>query len=253
MRERFVVVRKPHDPWHGAIRWVTGTVLVYLMLSLIWLAVWFSVTNVSAHHLSTWILGAVPEVFLTLGLLMALRYLIHHLLWSPVQSRVMLDELTGCLRPAAFWERFAESVTNSYRLHEPLTFAFLDLDDFKKINDNYGHQAGDSVLKAFGHLLQTEVRETDVIGRLGGEEFGWVLPSSEPQEAEKAVLRLLEHWAQVTDLKAKPTFSGGLASISGTENEPVSAWELAKAADQALYRVKAAGKANVAIAGEPLP
>lgn len=239
--------RITQDPWIRLERMIGAVVAGYVVLSvLLWVRVWYALPPAVLHWGS---LGMGGQALLTLGLLVTLRGLVRRHLWHPLQRRAVHDDLTGSYRPAVFWEQFAQQVALAYRQQQPLAFAFLDLDDFKQINDQYGHAIGDAVLRVFGQHLAGQARAGDIVGRLGGEEFGWLLPGATVAEAQAAVERFL------TRVRAAPreeipavTFSGGVAGVTGRETPPVSVWELAEAADRALYRVKAAGKAQIAVA-----
>lgn len=121
-----------------------------------------------------WETGALAWVF-TLGLLLVIRHAVVSRLVRPLRQRAMVDALTGVRRPDVFWEQ-AEIVTRALTAaHSSWVFTYLDLDDFKQVNDILGHQAGDTVLRAFGTLLKAHARQNDLVDRLGGEEFGWIL------------------------------------------------------------------------------
>ena len=118
------------------------------------------------------------------------------------------------------------------RLAADDTVIMLDLDHFKQVNDNFGHPAGDEVLRVFGRVLRGTVRGRDTVGRLGGEEFLIVL--APPEGAEVLLQRLRAEW--LTERPFPVTFSAGIAVSAGDPDETVSL------ADQALYQAKAAGR-----------
>jgi len=118
------------------------------------------------------------------------------------------------------------------RLSSEDTVIMLDLDDFKQVNDTFGHAAGDAVLRVFGHVLGGTVRGRDIVGRFGGEEFLVVLPSVEGADA--FLSRLRDEW--LTERPFPVTFSAGIAASVGDPDETVSL------ADQALYQAKKAGR-----------
>jgi diguanylate cyclase (GGDEF)-like protein len=188
-------------------------------------------------------------VALTLALFAVLWSIIRHDLWLPLQYQADHDDLTGLRRPASFWAACTQQVAAAVHGQYALAFVFVDLDNFKAINDQHGHAVGDSVLQAAGRVFRDAARTTDVLGRLGGEEFGWVLPGATAREAALATERVLEGWQSLTIAGLSGlTFSAGVASMTGHEAVALSAWDLARAADRALYQAKAAGKARVALA-----
>ncbi len=100
------------------------------------------------------------------------------------------DPLTGCLNRRGILERLKEELERSERTGEPLCVAMCDLDHFKKINDTYGHQTGDDVLKGFVHIIRSQLRPYDQIGRLGGEEFLIIIPNITEAYAKNTLERL---------------------------------------------------------------
>lgn len=135
------------------------------------------------------------------------------------------------------------------RVNTPLSFCILDLDHFKIINDTYGHQAGDMVLKKFTHLCSSIVRSSDVVVRLGGEEFGVLLPSTNMQEAKILAERVRkELQAQTLTLETHQAFnvtvSIGVAEFN-PERHKDEHIDLIGLADKALYKAKQSGRNKV--------
>ncbi|NMP23983.1 GGDEF domain-containing protein [Sulfobacillus harzensis] len=249
-REHLSANRDFRDPWTRIEHLVGAYVTGYVVLSVI---LWFGVWRVMPRHfIRLWVVGSGGEGILTAILLVTLRLLVRRHLWWPLHQQAAHDGLTGLYRPTVFWEHFGHQVALAYRHQQPLAFAFLDLDDFKQINDHYGHATGDAVLRAFGQYLRQQARAGDIVGRLGGEEFGWLLPGATVTDAQVAVERFLT-LVRSDPIEQNPeiTFSGGIAGLTGHETHPLSAWELAEAADRALYQVKAAGKAQIVMASSP--
>lgn len=148
------------------------------------------------------------------------------------------------------WERMlAESFDRCRASGESACLLLFDLDHFKRINDELGHVAGDAVLQGFARFLRQSVREADIVGRYGGEEFGVVLPDTTLAEAGQIVDRLMASVrAQVRDdpVAFPCTASAGLADYRPTM-ENYHAW--LKEADRCLYRAKARGRDRVVVAG----
>ncbi len=121
------------------------------------------------------------------------------------------------------------------------SLAMIDLDHFKQVNDSFGHDAGDQILRAFGQALRTAVRAFDTPARFGGEEFLLLLPEVDSSGAVTVLSRLKEAWGEV---RPRPvTFSAGVANIVAADT-PRSALHVA---DAALYRAKAAGRNRVEV------
>ncbi len=160
------------------------------------------------------------------------------------------DGLTGLLNHSITKERLSQEVERARRQTEPLSFAMLDLDNFKLVNDTYGHASGDRVLKSLAHLLRQRLRSTDTIGRVGGEEFAVIFPNTEEQKAARIMQELCEGFAKIRHYNGEEeflvSFSCGVASFPDFERADM----LSEAADIAMYAAKAAGRSRVFTASE---
>jgi diguanylate cyclase (GGDEF)-like protein len=158
-----------------------------------------------------------------------------------------IDPLTSVLNRRAFSERLLPEIERSQRLKRSFALLFLDLDDFKLLNDTRGHGAGDEALTALVRLLRRELREQDFIGRHGGEEFVVALPACDLARAGEVAERLRQQ-LQMLAIPATPTgavltVSIGVAVLRARE----TADSLVARADRAMYAAKAAGRNRVAI------
>ena len=159
----------------------------------------------------------------------------------------LTDGLTQVENRRSLEERLNEMWQHSVRLHEPIALVMCDIDKFKSVNDQHGHQAGDSVLKEFAQLLKAEAREIDRVGRYGGEEFLLILPGTVLDAAVTFAERLREkvehHTFSYTGGTLCRTMSCGVA---GSPHPRVKDQEeLLKAADNALYVAKETGRNRV--------
>ncbi|MCL4318533.1 MAG: GGDEF domain-containing protein [Firmicutes bacterium] len=237
------------SPWPRIQRWVNCTVAGYL--GLLALLSWWILDMVSKTQAEEVVYPLILTVILTVAFLIALRIIVHRGLVLPLQDQADHDDMTGLCRPGPFWVRAERQLRDAVTTHHPLALIFFDLDDFKQLNDSNGHVIGDAVLRAVGRLMQTQARQDDTVGRLGGEEFGWVMPCATVDEAVSAAHRLLNACRTCTiEGVVGVTFSAGVAGYHGIESDPPSTWDLARWADRALYRAKAAGKDRV-LAAEP--
>ena len=165
-----------------------------------------------------------------------------------VQRQAVTDELTGLANRRRFMEALATEIDRTERLGGGLAVLISDLDDFKVINDSYGHQAGDDVLRAFARVLSEHVREVDTVARLGGEEFALILPETQADGVAALGERLREALREVR-VRVDGTEVGITASFGAAEHAAgESADELLSRADVALYRAKAGGKDQVVLA-----
>lgn len=157
------------------------------------------------------------------------------------------DALTGVLRRRAIYERLEEEVARAAREEAPLCVGMLDIDHFKRVNDEFGHSVGDSVLREVVRSATTVLRPYDSIGRVGGEEFLVVLPGANGFAAQTALTRIRAMVA------ATPVYVGGenisiTVSLGGAAHCGESLDELVARADAALYEAKNTGRDRVVMA-----
>jgi diguanylate cyclase (GGDEF)-like protein len=172
-----------------------------------------------------------------------------------LEQRLMTDEKTGLFNFREFQRRLREEWNRAERYGTPLSVIFLDLDDFKQLNDTLGHQAGDRALEQFATLVSGGARASDVAARYGGEEFAIVLPHTDAEMGVRVAERILaavREFVFVEELTpTRITVSAGVATYSA-ESTIDSMDALVRAADQALYRAKDAGKDCVVSHGSAL-
>ena len=158
------------------------------------------------------------------------------------------DQLTGSLNRRGLDDVFEREIARSERRKAPLCIAMLDLDDFKKLNDTYGHSAGDEALIHLVRVIKDTLRTMDVIARFGGEEFMIVLPDTGMEDAMQTVTRvqreLTKRIFMHNNERLLITFSAGVALRAEGEDQV----SMVKRADEALYKAKRAGKNRVVAA-----
>jgi diguanylate cyclase (GGDEF)-like protein len=165
----------------------------------------------------------------------------------------MTDPLTGCANRRHFIERAQDVIALAGRRRMPLSLAILDLDDFKQVNDRFGHPAGDAVLAMVGSVIDEHMRPTDLAGRIGGEEFALLMPDTHAAGARLLADRLRvaigEAMVQIDDAEIRVTSSLGVAGMRSGENFG----QLYARADTALYRAKQSGRNRVVSASDARP
>ncbi|MFI5180243.1 MAG: GGDEF domain-containing protein [Thermoanaerobaculia bacterium] len=193
-----------------------------------------------------WNLVVEGSIFITLTLITsALR---RHVEEQRLLART--DSLTGVANRRAFYERAELELSRARRFHEPLSVAYVDVDDFKRINDDLGHDAGDELLTNVAGIFQRRVRTTDLVARLGGDEFALLLPSTGSEASLTLLSELFQTLGAEMERQAWPiTFSIGAVTFL---RPPASVDDVLRHVDELMYRVKEEGKAGVKHAIFPL-
>jgi diguanylate cyclase (GGDEF)-like protein len=161
-----------------------------------------------------------------------------------VERQALVDGLTGLANRRAASDALHAEAARAGRLETPLSVVLADLDGFKEVNDEHGHAVGDAVLRAFAEVLRDTLRESDLAGRWGGEEFLLLLPGADREGAAQLAERVRVGLAarripSVPELRVTASF--GVAEYAGETNTE----QLVAAADDALYRAKRGGKDRV--------
>ncbi|MBI2058794.1 MAG: diguanylate cyclase [Nitrospirae bacterium] len=168
-------------------------------------------------------------------------------LYQKVRALSTMDGLTGLLNHLNLHKRLYVELLRALRYQRPLSCIMLDLDHFKLINDTYGHQAGDRILKDVSEIIQTTVREVDIAARYGGEEFFIILPETAVDEAQRVAERMRDSIAKHSFFAEghviKVTASFGVASFP--QAKIMHKNQLIRHADQALYEAKNSGRDRV--------
>ncbi len=163
------------------------------------------------------------------------------------------DDLTGLNNRRAFYEQGEQAILQARRYKQPLSLIMLDIDHFKAINDELGHAAGDDVLRKLADVLRSEQREGDVLGRLGGEEFGILIADASKSEAS-AIADELRKCVESCELihatsRIQLSISVGVSTLKAEQGLS----ELVASADRALYAAKRAGRNRVVVSASVAP
>ncbi|WP_081934144.1 GGDEF domain-containing protein [Massilia sp. 9096] len=158
-----------------------------------------------------------------------------------------VDSLTGLPNRAQLYERLGEALARSRRGASATACLFLDIDHFKSINDSLGHASGDEALREFGRRLQSSVRETDLVGRLAGDEFVIVLEGGEqPACAQAVAQKIIEAMRAPFFIAGAPLHASTSIGIAVSSGEDDDADGILRRADEALYAAKRAGRGGFA-------
>lgn len=155
------------------------------------------------------------------------------------------DGLTGLNNSRSFYEQASLVLRLSRRKARPITLAYVDLDNFKKANDMMGHLYGDDLLRKVAEVFRANLRSSDLVARMGGDEFAILLPETSAADALKALEKILHHLVEVPQLKAcSVTASIGAVSYSAA---PGDLEQLIRSADELMYKVKRMSKNHVLV------
>ena len=210
---------------------VTITFMVILGQGMFWVGVTISIIApmLIAPTLSWYMVGLLIRVYQ---------------LEKVQRELATFDELTGLMMRRAFFENCETLRKTIERNKNSISLAYVDIDNFKKINDIYGHAGGDEVLKSFATGLHENLRKSDLIGRIGGEEFAIALPYTDLEGSihvlEKIRLSSKKNDVKFFDRSIEYTISIGVTLFD--ESNPVDLDQLTRQADVALYKAKNSGK-----------
>ena len=154
------------------------------------------------------------------------------------------DVLTGVANGRFFYELANIEISRASRYKRPFSVAYIDVDNFKVVNDRFGHSVGDSLLRLVAGTIRNNIRESDIIARLGGDEFALMLPETGYESAQTVISRVQKNLLDVMQKNGWPvTFSIGVATFI---EPPNSVDEIVKKADELMYSVKNKGKNSIA-------
>ncbi len=231
-----------HDRRSFAGRFVLAVLVALVLVMLVRLATaWaiptstdlFEPTLIQSAYISSFSFGML---LLTIGLLLQAT----KRMTDELQHLVTHDMLTGALSRRALFEQGEVEIERGRRSGAPLSALMLDLDHFKRVNDEHGHLVGDRVLRDFTVRVQALLRRPDHLGRFGGEEFVVLLPGTGPQQALAVAQRILD--SRTAD-PALPACTVSIGVVTQARGEPLDA--LIERADAALYRAKANGRNRI--------
>jgi len=158
---------------------------------------------------------------------------------TQLEDLVIHDPLTRVLNARAFSERLAQELRRNRRYGRPLSLLYLDLDDFKIVNDSHGHQTGNAVLRLVAEAIRGAMRQADIVGRMGGDEFAVLMPETASDVAEAAAGRLAKSLREA--FHGNPSVTASIGIVSCTD-AAVGPDDVLHKADRAMYEAKSKGK-----------
>jgi diguanylate cyclase (GGDEF)-like protein len=210
----------------SVVIWQLASYLAGEVYPSFWIPVWNSVSRL---------------LFILAGVVLLDRF---HQNLQMERNFARTDFLTGTANRRAFFEIASIEIIRAARYSHPLSIIYLDLDGLKIVNDSYGHKAGDALLRLVGRTISRSLRTSDLVARVGGDEFCVLLPESGEKAASRAATRIFERLnAKMVDENYPTTFSFGV--VSYVHGYPKSVEELIQEADTVMYEVKKTGKNNI--------
>jgi diguanylate cyclase (GGDEF)-like protein len=245
----------------GIVDYLTGPDISFLIFYLVpvSLAAWFGGRPAGALiallSAATWFLADVttqaPSVhsFIpfwngigNLGFFLVVAYMISALraVLEREKASARTDFLTGILNRRPFFEAADIEINRARRYQRPLTIAYMDLDNFKLVNDLFGHDVGDTLLRSVAETMKNNIRKIDLIGRMGGDEFVLLLPETGYEPARTVIRKIQERLLEVARKHGWPvTFSIGAVTFV---DSPATVDEMIRMADHLMCAVKKSGK-----------
>jgi len=231
--------------WFGR----SGAAATGVLGALLWTVADLAARQELHAGLSAWNGFTRLAIFLSIGLLTArVRDDRDHLTILLERERTLArtDRVTGLPNSRGFLEVLMTEASRSRRTARPLCLAYIDLDNFKRINDTFGHAAGDTVLGRAASLIRDTIRSSDVPGRIGGDEFVVLFWEADLQAAEGVAQRICES-LNALETGYPGTGLGASIGVAWCETAPESVEQILQRADQAMYEAKQRGKRRVVV------
>jgi diguanylate cyclase (GGDEF)-like protein len=231
----------------AAVGWFAGSRTYAAAVAVIAAAAAAGVTLYAAPSTALGHVLAAAAVRLLLYLVVLVALGAMRRLQDEHEQAALTDPVTRAANARGFRAHAATELDRSRRYGRPLSVLYLDIDDFKSVNDRFGHEAGDGVLRDVSHALSCTVRAVDTVARLGGDEFAVLMPETPASAAGVAAERSRSELARLTTPDGEAVrCSMGLATFT---EPPESVTELVRAADRLMYEAKANGKERIERAG----
>ncbi|MBI9073922.1 MAG: diguanylate cyclase [Desulfatibacillum sp.] len=225
------------------------------------ISVMFDITAVETDMRTNTIYVFALTAAISLAMLGVIWFLVSRLArrlsraYETIEAMSITDELTSLYNRRHFQTRLEEELGRAQRYDSPLSLMIIDIDHFKRVNDDFGHQSGDAVLREFAIRLRASVRKTDVAARWGGEEFAVILTESGVDQARLAAEKIRQtmeanQFGALAGARISVTASFGVASLDLLPEDKRSDSEmLIKLADEALYMAKQSGRNRTVVGG----
>ena len=223
--------------------WFVGKragISVSILSGVVWTAIALATTHTYEHPaIPIWnIVSKFGFLLIFANILASLKKVLEH-----EQELARTDHLTGVANRRYFFEVANMEVKRARRHDRPFSVTYMDIDNFKAINDSYGHSVGDSLLQSISKTIKSNVRDIDIVARLGGDEFAILMPETDSASAYAVVERIQESLMRVVRKNLWPvSFSIGVATWA---RPPQTVDDMLRDADMLMYSVKSSGKNRI--------
>ncbi len=223
------------------VTWYAG-IKIGILLSILCSVMWF-VAAIFSHNHQVPLAIVVWNSIVRLGFFIIISSVLHY--FKSERENARMDYLTGIPNRRHFEEILSSEIHRSSRYDHPLTVVYMDVDNFKSINDTFGHRAGDKVLTAISSTLGSYIRTSDEIARLGGDEFAILLVETDEHDARKFISKVQNKLlSKMESLSLPTTFSFGIVTCySCIKNTR----EIMHIADTSMYHSKKSGKNRISL------
>jgi diguanylate cyclase (GGDEF)-like protein len=229
----------------GLVAWFAGPVLG-ACTAAISAGIWLTADIADGLHSRVLIVGLNTATRLGLFLIIVYVLSVLHNAIRHLQQASRTDNLTGAANSASLYDSLDKELDRLNRYGHPLTLVYLDLDGFKAVNDQFGHLVGDKVLRLVADCAKSRLRKTDVVARMGGDEFAFLCPETDEEAARAALTEVVARVGDEMRAGGWPvTISAGVVTC---HEAPANGEELVKMADDLMYSVKAGAKDDVKFA-----
>lgn len=209
------------------------------VIALLGAANWAVDNHVHLRHALFWNTLSTFTVFLTITMLVGkVREM-----WEKERNQSRLDDLTGLVNSRAFMETLSYEVERFKRGSSTFSVGYVDLDEFKVVNDRYGHQKGDELLKSVAEIFRNSLRKTDVVARMGGDEFAIFFPGTQSDSIRQVMEKVRALFLATMEKNRWPTtFSMGVVTF---HHPPETADDVILMTDRLMYKAKGGGKNRI--------
>jgi len=250
MSKKFAFRLRELHSLHSSLRFVFVLMLLLTLCILAYMAIRiFLLPGMSSSEFGSLCLFAAACVVLCVGQLQCLKRMRHDTR-EKIEMMTFVDELTGVYNYRYLEQRLTEELQRAKRHNCPLSVVYIDFDNFKLVNDTFGHETGNAVVQRVAQLGRASARGEDFVGRLGGDEFLMVLPQTDSAGALIAAERIKKKLDAMELVASSGERIDFLSFSMGIASYPASAQskdDLIRAADEAMYRAKKAGGDRVCI------